>query len=107
RRDRRRARTGAHLGQDAMSRRARAAPGWIALALALALTLALTLGAPGAARAHELRPALLSLTQVAGDDYDVELRVPVEVALRDAPVPIFPPGSEQLGGAVRTREAGT
>jgi len=73
----------------------------------LVLVLASLMGAPGAARAHELRPALLSLTQVAADQYDVDLRVPVEMALLESPVPIFPPGSEQLDGTARTRDAGS
>jgi hydrogenase/urease accessory protein HupE len=63
-------------------------------------------GGGRAARAHDMRPALLSLTQVARDDYDVDLRVPIEIALLDAPVPVFPPGSEQLGGTSRTRAFG-
>ena len=73
----------------------------------IALPLVLIASAAPAARAHELRPALLSLTQVAGDDYQVDLRVPVEVALLEAPVPVFPPRSEQLGGTSRAREAGS
>jgi hydrogenase/urease accessory protein HupE len=59
------------------------------------------------ARAHEMRPALLSVTQVARDDYDVDLRAPIEIALVESPVPIFPPGSEQLGGTSRTHEEGS
>ena len=73
--------------------------GGIALA-SLAVAFALP---AAAARAHELRPALLSVTQVAPERYDVEFRVPIEATLEEAPAPSFPAGSERVGGATRTR----
>jgi hydrogenase/urease accessory protein HupE len=72
--------------------------GWAALLLAALL-------APlPAARAHELRPALLSLSEVAPGEYDVLWRLPLEVALGEAPEPLFPPGSGRVGRAPATRE---
>ena len=50
-----------------------------------------------------LRPALLSVTQVGAEQYDVEFRVPIEATLEEAPAPIFPAGSERSGGTTHTR----
>ena len=72
--------------------------GGIALA-----SLAVAFALPAAARAHDLRPALLSVTQVGPERYDVEFRVPIEATLEEAPAPIFPAGSERAGGTTRTR----
>ena len=74
------------------------------LPLLMLLPLLATIAPARRACAHEMRPALLSVTQVARDDYDIDLRVPIEIALVESPVPIFPHGSEQLGGTSRSRE---
>ena len=66
-------------------------------------SLAAAFALPAAARAHDLRPALLSVTQVGAEQYDVEFRVPIEATLEEAPAPIFPAGSERLGGTSHTR----
>ena len=66
-------------------------------------SLAVAFALPAAARAHDLRPALLSVTQVGAERYDVEFRVPIEATLEEAPAPIFPAGSERAGGTTRTR----
>ena len=65
--------------------------------------LAAAFALPAAARAHDLRPALLSVTQVGAEQYDVEFRVPIEATLEEAPAPIFPAGSERSGGTTHTR----
>jgi hydrogenase/urease accessory protein HupE len=72
------------------------------LSLGFVLAVAVAL-APAAARAHELRPALLSVTQTAADHYEVELRVPMEAMLEEGPTPEFPAGSERVGATTRTR----
>ena len=87
------ARAGAVPGTGAMTRAARIVLASLAVAFAL----------PAAARAHDLRPALLSVTQVGAEQYDVEFRVPIEATLEEAPAPIFPAGSERVGGTTRTR----
>ena len=66
-------------------------------------SLAVAFALPAAARAHDLRPALLSVTQVGPEQYDVDFRVPIEATLEEAPAPIFPAGSERAGGTTRTR----
>jgi hydrogenase/urease accessory protein HupE len=70
----------------------------IVLAAAVAALLA-----PAAARAHDLRPALLSVTPAGADDHDVELRVPIETALQAPPEAIFPAGSARIGDTARSR----
>ena len=67
-------------------------------------SLAVAFALPAAtARAHDLRPALLSVTEVGAELYDVEFGVPIEATLEEAPAPIFPAGSERAGGTTRTR----
>jgi hypothetical protein len=68
-------------------------------AAALLLSTALT----RTAHAHELQPAMLSLTETGPGDYDVDLRLPVETAVGQSPAPIFPPDAEPAGGGRRTR----
>jgi hydrogenase/urease accessory protein HupE len=69
----------------------------------------------GPAAAHELTPALLSLTEVARAapvtagaapvvEYDVVWRVPIEAALSAMPLPVLPPRTERLPGETRARE---
>jgi hypothetical protein len=55
------------------------------------------------ARAHEMRPALLSLTEVEPDTYDVLWQAPVELTVLLGPVPVFPAGAERMGEEERTR----
>jgi len=71
-------------------------------AIALA-SLAVALVLPAAARVRVVPPALLSVTQVGPERYDVEFRVPIEATLAEAPEPIFPDGSKRAGGTTRTR----
>jgi hydrogenase/urease accessory protein HupE len=56
-------------------------------------------------QAHELRPVLLSINETAAEQYEVELRMPVEIALQEetAPVVIFPPNVERMDGGTRAR----
>jgi hydrogenase/urease accessory protein HupE len=72
----------------------RAFAGLTLLALALA---------PGAARAHELRPALLSIAEIGPELYDVELRAPVAGTGDGAPALAVPDGAARAGEPVRTR----
>ena len=74
-----------------------------------AVLVALAVLAAGAAQAHELRPALLSLTETGVTEtgehaYDVLWRVPIEAAMTDVPVPVFPDAARRLAGEVRLRE---
>jgi hydrogenase/urease accessory protein HupE len=62
--------------------------------------------------AHELRPALLSLTELSTSagtprgavEYDVVWRVPMEAALSEMPLPVLPPQAQRLPGETRVRE---
>jgi hydrogenase/urease accessory protein HupE len=84
---------------------ARVRAGALALAGALLLLLLLLLLLPSpAARAHELQPSLLSLTELAPGEYDVLWRVPAELGLLEAPAPVFPPEATRQGGGVRVRD---
>jgi hydrogenase/urease accessory protein HupE len=81
-------------------RRARAARGPLAAALVL---LAL---APGGAGAHELRPALLAIDEIAPGEYRVALHRSLEVGFQETIEPIFPPGTERLGQPEHVRAMG-
>ena len=83
------------------------------LPAAIAAAAALVVARPAAA--HELTPALLSLTEVARAapatagaaavvEYDVIWRVPIESALSAMPLPVLPPRTERLPGETRARE---
>lgn len=78
--------------------------------LAAAAALAFSLAAP-AARAHEVRPALLALSEVAPSLWSVDWRVPargearlaLEVVLPSSCAALEPPRADLLGGMVVTR----
>jgi hydrogenase/urease accessory protein HupE len=63
----------------------------------------LGVGIAAGARAHELTPSLLSLTERAPGQYDVSWRVPAELALLARPTPVFPAGVVREGTAERAR----
>jgi hypothetical protein len=71
-------------------------------ALAAAL---LALGA-GAARAHELRPALLAIDEVAPSEYRVELHRSLEAGFQESVTPLFPPGAQTLAEPEHVRALG-
>jgi hypothetical protein len=54
--------------------------------------------APGVARAHELTPALLSLVERGGQEFEVAWRVPRDEAPRGAIRPVLPGGAQELRG---------
>jgi hydrogenase/urease accessory protein HupE len=66
----------------------------------------LVLLAAGPSRAHELRPSLLTINEVAPAEYRVELRASPEAAVMDGAVPVFPPGAERVSGPERLRAPG-
>lgn len=66
----------------------------IAVAVAVASFAAASVLAPAAASAHDLRPALLSITETAAERYEVLFRLPLETAVSQSPTPVFPMGSE-------------
>lgn len=70
------------------------------------LLLALWAGSVGArvARAHEFEPALLSLRELASDEYELQWRLPARMA-PDALRPAFPPGSQLQVTTAQRREA--
>jgi hydrogenase/urease accessory protein HupE len=63
----------------------------------------LAAGLPLAAAAHELTPALLSLTERAPGTYEVVWRVPLEQARLARPEVVWPPGVQREGGAESAR----
>jgi hydrogenase/urease accessory protein HupE len=73
------------------------------LASVLAAALAL---APAAGRAHELRPALLAIDEVAPDEYRVEVRRALEAGFQETITPVLPPGAERLGEPEHVRALG-
>jgi hydrogenase/urease accessory protein HupE len=73
--------------------------------LATAVGAALTLAA-AAAGAHELRPALLAIDELAPDEYRVELRRAPEAGFQETITPVFPPGAETLGAPEHVRALG-
>lgn len=60
----------------------------------------------GAARAHELRPALLSIEETAPEEYRVEVRRSLEGGLDGTVVPVFPAGAARVGAPEHVREWG-
>src|SRR5262245_23603852 len=71
-------------------------------ARAMGAVMIAALAAGRSAQAHELRPALLSLTETAPGEYAVDFRLPLETALGQTPTPIFPDGAEPID-RTRTR----
>jgi hydrogenase/urease accessory protein HupE len=62
--------------------------------------------APAAARAHELRPALLAIDEVAPGEYRVELRRAADAGFLETLTPVFPPDAQTLGEPVHVRALG-
>lgn len=67
------------------------------------LLLPLLAAAPETARAHELRPAMLALTEIGPEEYEVDLRIPALTPPGEVPAPSFPAGTERIGGTARSR----
>jgi hydrogenase/urease accessory protein HupE len=69
----------------------------------VALAALVLAGGPAAAPAHELTPALLSLTERSAGSYEVVWRVPIERARIGRLQVVWPPGVEREVGGERAR----
>src|SRR5262249_49722467 len=61
---------------------------------------------PAAGRAHELRPSLLAIDEVAPSEYRVELRRTPEAGFQETITPVFPAGTESLAEPRHVRAPG-